>query len=59
MKEDVFKKFRSALLKRAFSVEGDGMCVRLSVAEKALKEAIEESFLVQEPPRYNFWDEPM
>jgi len=45
------------LLKRVFSVAKDGSCVRLSVAEKALKEAIDEACDYCEKPQriYDFW----
>lgn len=38
----VFIKYQCDILKRVFSVEGDGTCVRASVAENALLDAIEE-----------------
>lgn len=38
----VFIKYQCDILKRVFSVEGDGTCVRASVAENALFDAIKE-----------------
>lgn len=38
----VFVKYQSDILKRAFTVKGDGTYVRTSVAEKALLDAIKE-----------------
>lgn len=37
-----FVKYQSDILKRTFTVKGDGACVRTSVAEKALLDAIKE-----------------
>lgn len=38
----VFGKYQSVILKRTFTVKGDGACIRTSVAEKALLDAIKE-----------------
>lgn len=52
-----FKKFQSDLMKRAFNIEDEGSCVRLSVAEKVLREAIRECCDSEEEstPIYDFW----
>lgn len=57
IKEHIFKKYQCDLLKRVFSVVKDGTCVRLSVAEKVLKEAIDEACDYCEKPQivYDFW----
>ena len=51
----IFRKFQSNLLKRAFTVPNDGSCVRLSVAEKVLREAIAECCEEEQPTIYDFW----
>jgi hypothetical protein len=51
----IYAKFQSNLMKRAFRVEGEGSCVRLSVAEDVLKETIKECMEYVEPPMYDFW----
>lgn len=57
IKDEIFMKYQCDLLKRVFSVAKDGSCVRLSVAEKALKEAINEACDYCEKPQtvYDFW----
>jgi ribosomal protein L28 len=52
----IFKKFQSDLMKRAFNIEDEGSCVRLSVAERVLRDAIEECCDVEEEttPVYGF-----
>ena len=57
IKDKIFRKYQCDLLKRVFSVAKDGSCVRLSVAEKALKEAIDEACdCCSKPPKiYDFW----
>jgi hypothetical protein len=57
IKDKIFRKYQCDLLKRVFSVAKDGSCVRLSVAEKALKEAINEACDYCEKPQriYDFW----
>lgn len=42
--DKIFKRYQSDLLKRTFSVKGDGMVVRLDVAEKALRNGVEDAF---------------
>lgn len=53
----IFKKFQSDLMKRAFNIEDEGSCVRLSVAERVLREAIDECCEIKEEttPIYDFW----
>lgn len=53
----IFKKFQSNLMKRAFNIEEEGSCVRLSVAERVLRDAIEECCNTEEEetPIYDFW----
>lgn len=57
IKDKIFKKYQCDILKRVFSVAKDGACVRASVAEKALKEAIDEACDYCEKPQkiYDFW----
>lgn len=59
MKNQIFNKYHSDLLKRVFSVEGEGSCVRLAVAEDILSRVIQECLNVTESPRYDFWDQPV
>lgn len=57
IKNKIFRKYQCDLLKRVFSVAKDGTCVRLSVAEKVLNEAINEACeSCTKPPKiYDFW----
>jgi hypothetical protein len=61
IKDKIFRKYQCDLLKRVFSVVKDGTCVRLSVAEKVLKEAIDEACDYCEKPQtlYDFWGQPI
>lgn len=56
LKERIFKRAQAQLLKRVFSVDGDGMCVRTAVAEQCIKEAIDLCIKELEPEeQYDFW----
>lgn len=56
LKELIFKRAQAQLLKRAFSVDGDGMCVRTEVAEQCVKEAIDLCIKGLKPEeQYDFW----
>ena len=56
LKERIFRRVQSTILKRAFSVDGDGMCVRTEVAEQCVKEAIDLCCKELEPEDpYDFW----
>ena len=57
IKKKIFRKYQCDLLKRVFSVAKDGTCVRLSVAEKALNDAISEACnsCSKSATIYDFW----
>lgn len=57
IKDKIFRKYQCDILKRVFNVAKDGACVRASVAEKALKEAIDEACDSCNKPQiiYDFW----
>ena len=57
IKDKIFRKYQCDILKRVFSVPKDGTCVRASVAEKVLREAINEACDYCEKPQtvYDFW----
>lgn len=57
IKDKIFRKYQCDLLKRVFNVAKDGTCVRLAVAEKVLKEAINEACSNCNKPTkiYDFW----
>lgn len=56
LKERIFKRVHATILKRAFAIDGDGMCVRAEVAEKCIKEAIDLCIKELEPEeQYDFW----
>lgn len=43
-KKEIYKSCQSDLLKRVFSIKGEGSVVKLEVAEKALRRALDEVF---------------
>lgn len=43
-KEEIYRSCQSDLLKRIFKIENEGSVVRLNVAEKALRRALDEAF---------------
>lgn len=57
IKDNIFKKYQCDLLKRVFSIPKDGTCVRLKVAEDALRSAINEACDYCSKPQklYDFW----
>lgn len=57
IKDRIFRKHQCDLLKRVFSVAKEGTCIRLAVAEKVLKEAIDEACSNCNKPTkiYDFW----
>lgn len=61
IKDNIFRKYQCDILKRVFSVAKDGTCVRASVAEKVLKEAINEACDSCNKPQiiYDFWGQPI
>jgi hypothetical protein len=60
LKEKIFKSVHATILKRAFSIDGDGMCVRTEVAEKCIKEAIDLCIKELIPEKqYDFWGQPV
>ena len=57
IKDKIFRKYQCDILKRVFSVDCEGTCVRAKVAEDALKGAINEACDYCEKPQtiYDFW----
>lgn len=57
IKKKIFRKYQCDILKRVFSVEKEGTCVRAKVAEDALRNAINEACDYCEKPQriYDFW----
>lgn len=53
--EEIYNKYISDLMKRAFVLDGEGSCVRLSVAQDVLKEALQECYDVKPSLVYDFW----
>lgn len=57
IKDKIFKKYQCDILKRVFSIDCEGACVRARVAEEALKDAIHETCEICSKPQkvYDFW----
>lgn len=57
IKDHIFKKYQCDILKRVFTVECEGACVRAKVAEDALKGAIDDACDYCTKPKkiYDFW----
>ena len=57
IKGHIFKKYQCDILKRVFTVDCEGACVRAKVAEEALKGAINETCECLTKPEkiYDFW----
>ena len=53
--EDIYKKYISDLMKRAFVLKGEGSCVRLSVAQEVLRDALQECYDERSSLVYDFW----
>ena len=61
IKKKIFRKYQCDILKRVFSVEKEGTCVRAKVAEDALRNAINEACDCCSKPQtiYDFWGQPI
>lgn len=57
IKENIFKKYQCDILKRVFTVDCEGACVRAKVAENAIKDAINDACEYCSKPQviYDFW----